>query len=276
MASRGHAFHSHRGLRWPEVASPGAVPTPYQIFNQKKGSKYSKQTFYELVKLYHPDRHGLDSVHDGLSYTTKLERYRLVVAANAILSDPVKRSAYDRYGAGWNGQPDVRGARDPSDSSSTWGSYNGRGWSEGPGSPSQNATWEDWEKWYQRDANGPQEPRYISNSAFVCLIIIFAAFGCIGQATRVGNYSMDLMEQRDALHNNMSKDLMRRRQKTTTGYGSREERIHSFLRQRESTGYGLMDPREESYSKLHATPEVGASEDTKERQMDIYRPKSNP
>lgn len=275
MVSDGHSKrHYHKGLYWPEVTSANAIPTPYQIFNQKKGSKYSKQRFYELVKIYHPDRHDNSNLYDGLSYETKLERYRLVVAANNILSDPVKRGAYDCWGAGWNGMPDIRSPRDNSDSTSQWGGHNSRGWGGGPNGPSQNATWEDWERWYQRDSQGPQKPRYVSNSAFVALIVMFAALGGVGQATRVGKYSMNFIEQRDALHNNISKDLMRRRKETTTAFGSREERIHQFLKQRDPYGYGVTDPREER--RLLPLPEICSSEDIKGRCMDVYHPKNNP
>ncbi|KAH6677450.1 hypothetical protein B0J14DRAFT_342512 [Halenospora varia] len=266
MVSDGHSRHNHGNLRWPEVTSANTIPTPYQIFNQKKGSKYSKKRFYELVKLYHPDRHDPEDFSDGLSYDTKLERYRLVVAANNLLSDPIKRGAYDLYGAGWNGAPDV--VRNSADA--TWGTGGGGGWGNGPRGPSQNATWEDWERWYQRDSEGPQEPRFVSNGAFVGIIVIFAALGGVGQATRVGNYSMNFIEQRDQLHDNISKDLMRRRRETTTVYGSREERIHSFLKQRDPYGYGVIDPREESYRKLLPNPEVCSSEDIKRRPMDVY------
>jgi curved DNA-binding protein CbpA len=265
MVSDGTSRHNHGNLRWPEVTSANAIPTPYQIFNQKKGSPYSKQRFYELVKLYHPDRHDLDASCDGLSYATKLERYRLVVAANDLLSDPVKRSAFDLYGAGWNGMPDVR-TRRSSDSSG----YGGRGWG-GPHGPSQNATWEDWEKWYARDAKGPQEPRFVSNSAFVGLIVLFAVLGGIGQATRVGNYSMSFLEQRDALHNSVSKDLIRRR-KEASRYGSREERVQDFLKQRDPIGYGVADPNGEAYRKLLPGPEICSSEDIKRRELHVYEP----
>lgn len=268
MVSDGHSRHNHGRHRWPEVTSANAIPTPYQIFGQKKGSAYSKKRFYELVKQYHPDRHDLDTSDGGLSYSTKLERYRLVVAANDILSDPVKRGAYDCYGAGWNGSPDVVGPRDSSDGPATWGTYSGRGWGGGPGGPSQNATWEDWEKWYQKDAKGPQEPRFVSNSAFVGLIMLFAAIGGIGQATRAGSYGISFLEQRDALHDNISKDLMRRRKETTTIYGSREERIHSFLKQRDPEGYGLINPKEESYRKLLPPPEVPSGQFTSKPSRD--------
>jgi curved DNA-binding protein CbpA len=263
-----HSKHNHGGHHWPEVTSANTIPTPYQIFNQRKGTPYSKQRFYELVKLYHPDRHDLDVSHGDLPYTAKLERYRLVVAANNILSDPVRRDAYDLYGAGWNGQPEV--ARDSSDA---WGG--GRGWGNGPNGPSQNATWEDWERWYSRDSDGPQEPRYVSNGAFVGLIVIFAALGGIGQATRVGNFSISFIEQRDALHNDISKDLMRRRRETTDHYSSREERINNFLRQRDPFGHGTMDARDEGYRKLLPAPEVCSSDDIKGRRTTIYQPRSD-
>ena len=275
MVSDGHTRHDHGSLRWPEITSVNAIPTPYQIFNQKKGSPYSKKRFYELVKLYHPDRHDPDDCN-GLPYATKLERYRLVVAANDILSDPVKRGAYDIYGAGWNGQPDVLRPRGSSDPSTTWGGYSGRGWGGGPSGPSQNATWEDWEKWYQHEGKGPQEPRYVSNAAFVGLILTFAALGGMTQATRAGNYSISFLEHRDALHRNVSKDLMRRRKEAMDAYGSREGRIHNFLKQRDPYGYGITDPKEESYRRVLPPPEICSSEDIKDRPMEIYHQKNNP
>jgi curved DNA-binding protein CbpA len=275
MVSDGHTRHDHGSLRWPEITSANAIPTPYQIFNQKKGSPYSKKRFYELVKLYHPDRHDPDDC-SGLPYATKLERYRLVVAANDILSDPIKRGAYDIYGAGWNGQPDVLRPRDSSEQPATWGGHSERGWGGGPSGPSQNATWEDWEKWYQREGKGTQEPRYVSNAAFVGLILAFAALGGMTQATRAGNYSITFLEQRDALHRNVSKDLMRRRKEAMGAYGSREERIESFLKQRDPYGYGVTDPKEESYRRVLPPPEICSSENIKDRTMDIYHQKNNP
>ena len=242
------------------MTSAYAVPTPYQIFNQKKGSPYSKRRFYELVKLYHPDKHGIDT-NDGLDYDTKLSRYRLIIAANDILSDPVKRSAYDTYGAGWNGRPEVLDPRDKHGDNHGWA---------GPGGPSQNATWEDWEKWYSRDVKGEQKPQFVSNGAFVLLIAIFVAVGGLGQLTRLDNYSAKFLEQRDTLHDKMSKDLRQRRKETRYTFGSREERIHSFLRQRQ-------DPKEETYRKLLPNPEVCSSEDIKGRSMVVYQsPKNMP
>jgi len=87
---------------------------------------------------------------------------------------------------------------------------------------------------------------------------------------------MSILEQRDALHGNISKDLMRRRKETTSAYGSREERIHSFLKQRDPYGHGVIDPKEESYRQVLPPPEVCSSEDIKERPMEIHCQKNNP
>jgi hypothetical protein len=259
----------HENIPWPEVTSAHALPTPYQIFNQKKGSPYSKRRFYELVKIYHPDRHSHSSHCDnGISAATKLERYRLVVAANDLLSDPVKRSAYDAYGAGWHGTPHVLNPGDPTTPNGSWASpYSGRGWDGGPGGPANNATWEDWEKWYNKDAK--QEPIYFSNSTFLVLIAIFAGIGYIGQTARLDNFSMSLTHKIDALHNDMSKELMRRR-KQASMYGDKDERIQEFLKARDPRGYGVTDPREEQIQKLLPSPEVCSSNDIESRSTDVY------
>ncbi|KAH0556022.1 hypothetical protein GP486_006036 [Trichoglossum hirsutum] len=233
-------------LHWPDLPI-SILPTPYQIFNQKKGAPYSKQRFYELVKLYHPDRNGHteeDCLNNcGVSRGVGLERYRLVVAANSILSDPIKRDAYDRHGAGWNGMPEVTGHRGHGDGGGTSADS---GWGD-RGSPSQNATWEDWERWYQRDAKGPQEPQILSNNTFLSLVVFLAVLGCLVQITRAGNGSMNALQERDRLHDQTSKDLMKRRREAASMAGKREERIHNFLRMRDPVGHGATDPLEESY-----------------------------
>ncbi|KAK4909169.1 J domain-containing protein 1, partial [Elasticomyces elasticus] len=101
-------------LTWPAPPHGHVYPTPYQIFALEKSAPYSKARFYELVKLYHPDRNHCSSTPapapthpERLSHKVKIERYRLIVAAHTILSDPARRSAYDRFGAGWNGRPDA-------------------------------------------------------------------------------------------------------------------------------------------------------------------------
>jgi hypothetical protein len=263
MVAGGHSSNTHDHLPWPEVTSINAIPTPYQIFNQRKGAPYSKQRFLELVKMYHPDRHNSEGAATGISFETKVERYRLVVAANNILSDPVKRVAYDSCGAGWNGNPEVRPSFRDGDRA---------GW-EGRGSPFHNATWEDWEKWNKNgntEGEKKQQPTYVSNGAFVGLIMVFAALGSVGQVNRANKAGISFVEQRDLLHNGLSKDLMRRRKDTRDHLGDRDERVDTFLRQRDPFGYGVTDPVEEGYRKLLPEPEVCSSGDIQGRSTAVY------
>src|SRR5256885_8651239 len=87
------------GRHWPAPKTPPQTPTPYEIFDLPKGGTYSKHKFYELVKIYHPDRNRVEGTAcAGISHVEMLERYRLIVLAHEILSDPVKRRAYDTCG----------------------------------------------------------------------------------------------------------------------------------------------------------------------------------
>ncbi|KAJ9145403.1 J domain-containing protein 1 [Pleurostoma richardsiae] len=217
----GHYDHDELHHHWPSKKEP----TPYEIFGQKRGAPYSKARFYQLVKIYHPDRyHHLH--HHGLPHATKLHRYHLIVAANDILCHPEKRRAYDLYGAGWGGQPDMLNNSREAD----------RSWRERPGSPAQNATWEDWEKWYRQRDGEKQEPLYMSNGGFVAVVVFFILVGSWGQATRAGTNSLSLLEMRQQKHAAVSKEMHRRQ--AESAQLSREGRIESFLRQREGWGYG--------------------------------------
>lgn len=213
---------------WPT----NAHPTPYDIFAQTKNAPYSKKTFFQLVKLYHPDRHPHSSP-STLSHDTKLDRYRLVVAANTILSDPIKRRAYDLYGAGWAGTHDM--------SNKTFREAD-RAWRREAGSAAGNATWEDWEQWHRaHDKSGgeKQSPLYMSNGLFVGALALFVVVGSWGQATRAGNHSVHLIEMRENSSQHISEEMWKRRkEKAILG---REERIETFLRQREGWGHGPSD-----------------------------------
>ena len=210
---------------WPKSKNP----TPYEIFDQAKSTPYSKKTFYQLVKLYHPDRHAHTSNHNGsINEKVKLERYRLVVAANDILSDPTKRRAYDLYGAGWGGTSDM---------SNTAYREADRAWRAQAGTAAHNATWEDWERWHweqnsRRDgAAGRSEPRYMSNGLFVVTICVFVILGGWGQATRAGNHGMYLVDMQEKKDIHISEEMWRRRKEKALL--TREDRVENFLRSRE-------------------------------------------
>lgn len=210
---------------WPTTTNP----TPYEIFDQSRTAPYSKKKFYSLVKHYHPDRHA-HATSTTLSRATKLERYRLLVAANTILSDPAKRRAYDLYGAGWG----PGGANSSNDMSNSEWREADRAWRRQPGSAAGNATWEDWERWHEQNGTGgkrKQEPLYMSNGLFVVALAAFVVLGGWGQATRAGNHSVQLIEMRENSSQNISEDMWRRRQEKAIL--SREDRVEMFLRQRE-------------------------------------------
>jgi curved DNA-binding protein CbpA len=227
--------------QWP--AAPR--PTPYEIFGQQKDAPYSKKVFYELVKIYHPDLHHTHSnsnphrANDKLSRLVRLERYRLIVTANNILSDPIRRRAYDLYGAGWGDHADTRSHSPAAD----------RAWRSEPDNASMNATWEDWERWHQRRAhneNGggnegsgrPQEPTYVSNGGFVIGVLMFLAVSGYAQSVRAGYGAMNMVALRDEKDAIISRE-MRQRELEAAGL-SRDDRVENFLRQRD----GLFEPVE--------------------------------
>ncbi|KAK3187514.1 J domain-containing protein 1 [Lecanicillium sp. MT-2017a] len=210
---------------WPK--SP--APTPYEIFGIDRGSPYNKRRFHELVKLYHPDTQpSRGSPAASLPPTTRTDRYRLVVAANDLLSDPTKRRLYDHHGVGWDhgrgpGFEDMR-TRD-------------REWRHRPGSAARNATWEDWQRWHeeQRGHGGRPEPLFMSNGMFALLVVSMCMIGAMAQKNRAqsaGEQYVDWAERRNA---DIGQTMM---QTTRASAGmSREERVESFLRERENTGY---------------------------------------
>ena len=53
------------------------TPSPYEIFDIKCGSEYNKVTklkYFELVKIYHPDRNKIPGACEGLDHGERLER----------------------------------------------------------------------------------------------------------------------------------------------------------------------------------------------------------
>lgn len=247
-------------LGWPKLLSATAIPTPYDIFQLEKGAPYSKLRFYELVKLYHPDR---CSRHQNsskcLSPGVRIERYRLVVAANYILSDPTKRKAYDRFGSGWDGQLDS-GIPEP-----RWSRHNRyeRSGFNFENSPMNNATWEDWEKWYEKEAGGKQEPVYFSNGGFFSLLIIVVVIGGIAQATRVGGHSRTFLEQIELVHDDCSQSV-RSRKNASHGFGNNDDRVERFLRIRDPYGDGIQGFREETDRRLLSSPTAGLDDDAQD------------
>jgi curved DNA-binding protein CbpA len=244
----------------------------------KNNAIYSKSRFYELVKIYHPDRSVTSET--ALPYAIKMERYRLIVAANNILCDPTKRTAYDRFGAGWNGRAEVGGRQTwtqrPSSHPNGPFSHN---WSPPNDDIWRNATWEDWERYYYQRAKAAGKTTddvkppygsglYMQNGYFVMVVVALALLGSTANYNRAQGAGQYYVDQRDIVHDRTAKDL-RRVKKEANGSGKRSEQIDWFLRNREATlGAAGSDPevlRQERIDRMLPDREVCNSEGIAEK-----------
>lgn len=249
-------------LQWPSQPDPRRIPTPYQIFNQHRTEPYSKRRFYELVKLYHPDTSASTSdVSHSCSTADKLERYRLIVAANAILCDPERRSAYDRSGAGWQ---DFRHDEEHGSGATRYKYSTYHRWREDVARKYSfhveddcmyNATWEDWERWYDRvharsnprqssaswsdtffSQRSPHRAVCVNNHIFISIVALLALLGGMGQATRA-NEQVKFRSDRMSAKNEQNVGLLSKaREDSARAKGSGEsskDRLKRWVREKE-------------------------------------------
>ena len=251
--SEGHIPQDDGDFAWPQSSSPTTSPTPYEILRLKKGNSYSKESFYKLVKIYHPDRHRHGRSRNGPepSHAIKLERYRLIVAANDILSDPAKRSAYDLCGAGWDGFSGSYSWKSERPKKARWSGF------EDNGSVFRNATWEDWEKWHQRNnRHRPPEPIYMENSSFFALVAFVATLALVSQMSKAGQASQTFLNQVGARHDISSKNLQESRFSNYGGFADKDQRIRKFLYSREQYDTGEAGAIENDHPSLDTRKET--------------------
>lgn len=217
---------------WPSTASF----TPYDIFQQDRRAPYSKSSFFELVKIYHPDRPGgQHPLSKGLSPEVRLHRYRLIVTAHEILSDPIKRAAYDRSGDGWHCKPTFPANRPPRYTDENDAIF-------------RNGTWEDWERWYNRE--NPAQVQVVSHRTFVSFIVLLAVVGGLAQASWLTQYQSGYEQRIQELNAQSARFLAGRRQQTTNQLKSSEARMQNFLIRRDPSGYGLKEEEEDVYQQV--------------------------
>ena len=242
---------------WPTTTG---VPTPYQILHLSPSAPYTKHCFYRLVKIYHPDRSKCqnddryDHIH-RLPGSVKIERYRLIVAAHEILSDPNRRVAYDRYGSGWNGRLDESVFTWPERKSeeTTWSGFDTND------SPFQNATWEDWERWYNRHHR--PRPVYTSNGGFLSFVILALLAGGVAQGMQVDRHTEFYSKQADVKHKRANQALKQHLEGNGRS-GHINDRVQDFLRARDESLHGL---GEEAKRRRLAEPAEYTSEGFQER-----------
>ena len=250
--SDSHVSQDEGDFAWPKPSSATTFPTPYEILRLKKGKPYSKNRFYELVKIYHPDRHAHGNTADGHepSHATKLERYRLIVAANDILSNPTKRGAYDRCGAGWDGFRESHSWNPEKSRNAYWSGF------ENNESVFRNATWEDWEKWHARNNRHRPEPTYMENRSFFALVAFVAALALVSQMSKAGQASQTFLDQVGARHDTSSKSLQNSRSGYHGGFSDKDQRIRRFLCNREQDDPSGIDAIEDDSSGLKSQTET--------------------
>ncbi|KAL7820794.1 hypothetical protein V8C26DRAFT_393353 [Trichoderma gracile] len=243
---------------WPK--SPR--PTPYEVLGiSNKAAAYDKRRFYHLVKLYHPDTHDHHHHHHhhnhnhppssstptssspssatssikSLSPATRLERYRMIVAANELLSSPPKRRMYDVHGLGWSHGDQPSPLRDID-----------RSWRHQPGSAANNATWEDWERWreaQQGGGSGKGEPVYMSHGAFASIVVLMCLVGAMAQTNRAEASGAQYVGWADQ-HSADIGGRLRRNGSAVAGL-SKDERVDYFLRERENVNFGFAPSKHE-------------------------------
>lgn len=236
---------------WPK--SPR--PTPYEVLGVSKSATYDKRRFYDLVKLYHPDTQdhqsnpssasssaskysssssSLSSSHvSQLPHATRLERYRMIVAANELLSNSSKRRMYDAYGLGWSHGDGATSLRDID-----------RNWRHQQGTAANNATWEDWEHWRDAQAGKAGEPVFMSHGAFATIVVMFCLVGAIAQTNRAENSSTVYAGWVADQNNNVGRRLQRN--EVVVARLNKDERVNHFLRERENVNYQFVPDKFET------------------------------
>ncbi|KAF6804359.1 J domain-containing protein 1 [Colletotrichum musicola] len=173
---------------WPR----NPCPSPHDILGAEPGLPYSKKRFYRLVKLYHPDLLAVNRHRNPeLSRAAVTERYRLVIEANKLLSDPGKKLLYEKYGVGWVSSQQQY--RHPPRS---------------PRTPADNAGYED--RTYTSPHGGPsgrQSPIFASNAAVAIVIVAMTMAGAIMQLERARQAQWDLKRRDVVLQEAITRDL---------------------------------------------------------------------
>ncbi|PGH18034.1 hypothetical protein AJ79_00660 [Helicocarpus griseus UAMH5409] len=233
-------------MSWPSTPTF----TPYDIFKQSRTEPYSKRRYYDLVKVYHPDmcneNHPLCK---GVPEAVRLHRYRLIVAAHEILSDPTKKEAYDRFGLGWHQRSELFAEKFTRNLDPRYGRT-----TEVDPSIYRNATWEDWDRYYKRHDRNQSQASTVSHGTFASFLILLMLLGGVGQAVTIGNYSSQLEERVKEVDEKCGKMLNGRRQQTIAQMNSQDARLQSFLKRRDPSGCGLKQEEEETYREFFTPP----------------------
>lgn len=238
--------------RWP----PRSRCTPYDVLEQSRHGPYNKRRFHELVMVYHPDR-WLHSTYHGIPKATRVQRYRMIVAANAILSDPIKRRAYDTHGVGWEadgpgtasrGNGDFASGNRPAPSHGVDAAGRPRPWQHN--ASRMNATWEDWESMRNGGPTVVQQALFCRNGYFAVLLVLISALSGVVLFAQASTQARRTAQTRDNVHRALLADLQDRRD--WGACSERESLVEAFLLRRAAAaamsgsegGFGVFSSKE--------------------------------
>lgn len=182
--------------RWPRC--PDA--SPYQILGHERDGPYNKKHFADLAMVYHPDSQKLGA--DAIPRAERLERFRKLVQAHRLLSDPQKRQLYDSTGLGWH-MPKAASCETVTTDDSFYSQA------------------------YARAPPRSKEDVFVRRGIRWILVLLFALVGGFVQLKRAAKAARDLEHIRWRTHVATLADLMLVR--TETSQLSREQRIQRFL-----------------------------------------------
>ncbi|CAI6341380.1 unnamed protein product [Periconia digitata] len=200
---------------WPELPNP----SPYEVLHLDRHAPYHRQNFTELAKRYHPDRAALNS-NDTEDRPLRLDRFRMVVDAHHILSDPRRREAYDEYGVGWRYQ-----------ASKAHGCQ-----AINPNGTPQSHMWQR-DSWQEHEASSANQEQVFLRKVFCAVaLLIFMALASWLQLMRAAKMLRVAATGYMHTHNSLVQELARLR--IDPHHSTREGRIETFLLRREAQAVG--------------------------------------
>ncbi|KAL7421937.1 hypothetical protein Q5752_003709 [Cryptotrichosporon argae] len=228
------------GYRFPSRGRNGDPPDPYEVLGLDRGAsdKDVKRQYYRLALVLHPD-----SSHPSSS----AENFSTLHRAYTLLSDPVKGNTYRQTGLGW------AGGAEPSSSpyddalraevlrrrragASEWG-YGRGGFREAEFARRAAHAERGWQPYdadgYAHNPEGKREQRYMSNGAFLSVVLGTAMFVAYFQWLRLGSAADTARGVLMDRHVIASHALAEARQEASLYGKERRERIRRRVRENE-------------------------------------------